>query len=123
MGMRHGRHKIWPLVSPKKSWEGYFGGMLLCVLACTVLGLAAEALDWRMIRLPLWGWVLLALGLNMAALFGDFFESALKRSLDVKDSGTILPGHGGMLDRIDSLLFVLPVFMFLRLAIRILKGA
>ncbi|MFW5792465.1 MAG: phosphatidate cytidylyltransferase, partial [Desulfohalobiaceae bacterium] len=64
---------------------------------------------------PLWTWLLLGVALNLAAQTGDFFESALKRWLEVKDSGQILPGHGGILDRIDSLLLVLPVYTGLRL--------
>lgn len=116
-GTSFGKHKIWPSVSPKKSWEGFFGGLVLCVLVCTLLGLTGEAMAWSLPRLPWWGWLLVGTALQQAALFGDFFESALKRSLDVKDSGTILPGHGGILDRIDSILFVLPVYMLIRLAV------
>lgn len=118
-----GKRKLWPSVSPKKSWAGLFGGMILCVSCCTLLGLVAQAADWRMLRLPLWAWPLAGVLLNQAAVFGDLFESALKRTLDIKDSGTLLPGHGGMLDRIDSLLFVLPIYMMLRLGVRILQGS
>lgn len=119
-GSLFGRHKLWPIVSPKKTWEGFFGGMALCVLVCTLLAAAAKSADWRMLDLPLWSWPIMGLVLHIAALFGDFFESALKRTLGVKDSGAILPGHGGILDRIDSILFTLGVFLFLRQVLRFL---
>lgn len=122
-GTLFGKHKLWPGVSPKKSWEGYFGGLALCLVCIPLLGLVGQAMGWSMPHLPVWAWLVTALVLNLAALFGDFFESALKRSLKVKDSGTLLPGHGGVLDRIDSLLFVLPVFMLIRLVARLLQGA
>lgn len=107
-GSKWGKRHVWPSISPKKTWMGSVGGMLGCVLSCLVIG-------------QVWGTagpgalVLLGVVLNLAAQFGDFFESALKRSRSIKDSGSILPGHGGVLDRIDSLLFVLPVYAALRL--------
>ena len=109
-GCRFGRHKIWPSVSPQKSWEGSLGGMLLCVVLCCLVGWTKPQ---GLPALSLPGWALLGVALNLSAQFGDFFESALKRSLKVKDSGFLLPGHGGMLDRIDSLLLVLPVYFTL----------
>ena len=114
-GTLWGKRKLWPAVSPKKSWAGLFGGLALCLILCTALGLAGNSLDWDLPQLPLWAWLLTALLLHQAAMFGDFFESALKRTLDVKDSGSLLPGHGGILDRIDSILFVIPVYMAIRL--------
>lgn len=111
-GTLFGKHKIWPTVSPKKSWEGSVGGFVACTLLCTLWGI------WQStFALPVWGWALLGGTLNIASQFGDFFESALKRSLGVKDSGTILPGHGGILDRIDSLLLVLPCYVAVRAVI------
>lgn len=107
-GSSWGKRHIWPTISPKKTWIGSLAGMAACVGACLVIG-------------KIWGQAgmvaLLGLGvvLNLAAQFGDFFESALKRSRGVKDSGAILPGHGGLLDRIDSLLFVFPTYGLLRL--------
>lgn len=103
IGTYFGKRRIWPRVSPKKSWAGSLGGLVLCVIACTLLGYF-----WG--RLPWWNFALLGVALNIASQLGDFFESALKRTLHVKDSGTLLPGHGGLLDRIDSLLFVIPVY-------------
>lgn len=98
-----GKHRIWPSISPKKTWEGSLAGMLATFFAVTVIGLI-----WG--RIPWWQFMLMALALNPAAQLGDFFESAIKRRCNIKDSGNILPGHGGILDRIDSLLFVVPVY-------------
>jgi len=107
-GTLWGKRKIWPQVSPKKSWAGSIGGLVGCVLAVTAFGLYFG-------QAPLLAWLLLGALLNLAAQLGDFFESALKRSLEVKDSGTLLPGHGGLLDRIDSILLALPCYVLLRL--------
>jgi len=103
-----GKRKIWPEVSPKKSWAGSVGGLAGCILAVSAYGLSLG-------QAPLPAWLLLGALLNLAAQLGDFFESALKRSLEVKDSGTLLPGHGGLLDRIDSLLLALPCYVLMRL--------
>ncbi|MFO7594907.1 MAG: phosphatidate cytidylyltransferase [Desulfocurvibacter africanus] len=102
-GTYFGRRKLWPSISPKKTWEGGLGGLLTCMLSVLTLGLIWGNAPW-------WSWLVLAALLNIAAQFGDFFESALKRWLSVKDSGTLLPGHGGLLDRIDSLLLVVPIY-------------
>ena len=114
-GKYFGNRKIWPAVSPKKTWAGFAGGIALCVLVCTLQGVLGAALGWSLPVLPFWAWACLGLVFCLSAQLGDFFESALKRSLSVKDSGSILPGHGGVLDRIDSVLFVLPVYMLVRL--------
>jgi phosphatidate cytidylyltransferase len=98
-----GGPKIWPAVSPKKTWAGSLGGLAASALICTTLGLAFGTAHWT-------GFALLGIGLNIFAQLGDFFESALKRARGIKDSGRILPGHGGILDRIDSLLFALPLY-------------
>ena len=108
-GCAFGRHKIWPRVSPKKSWEGTIAGFAATILitvsiACIPYGDG-----------PLHGgniliWILVGAILNVAAQTGDFFESALKRTHGLKDSSTLLPGHGGILDRIDSILFVLAAY-------------
>lgn len=102
-GSHFGGPKIWPSISPKKTWSGSLGGLLSSVIVAVGFGLAAGASPWM-------HFALLGAAMNIAAQTGDFFESALKRSRDVKDSGRILPGHGGMLDRIDSLLFALPLY-------------
>ncbi|MCF8104009.1 MAG: phosphatidate cytidylyltransferase [Desulfohalobiaceae bacterium] len=108
-GRLFGKKKIWPKISPNKTWAGALGSILASVPVCLLVGLfqgTAALYHW------LWIPVLLAIG----AQIGDFFESGLKRHLGVKDSGTILPGHGGLLDRIDSLLLVLPAYMAIRTA-------
>lgn len=101
VGIKFGKHKMWPVVSPKKSWEGSIGGLLG--------GLAGGLVT------SLLGFVLLKDGLiaglvgSVFAQIGDFMESAMKRECQVKDSGYILPGHGGILDRVDSLIILAPV--------------
>ncbi len=106
-GTLWGKAKIWPQVSPKKSWAGSIGGMAGCIAAVTAYGLSLGQAHPA-------AWLALGALLNLAAQLGDFFESALKRRLGVKDSGTLLPGHGGLLDRIDSLLFALPCYALFR---------
>lgn len=106
-GVRFGRHKIWPKVSPKKSVEGSLGGLAASVAVCVTLGLWLGQAGAA-------AFVGLGLALGIMAQLGDFFESALKRAHHVKDSGNILPGHGGVLDRIDSLLFVIPAYLLCR---------
>ena len=104
-GMRFGKHKIWPKVSPKKSIEGSIAGLAASVLVAICFGLAFGAAD-----AAISDYALLGVVLGVMAQLGDFFESALKRSRSVKDSGSVLPGHGGVLDRVDSLLFVIPTY-------------
>ncbi|MFW6005128.1 MAG: phosphatidate cytidylyltransferase, partial [Desulfonatronovibrionaceae bacterium] len=103
-----GRRKIWPEVSPKKTWAGSLGGLLLCTVVTLIYVQALGSGSWPQH---------LALGVlvNIAAQLGDFFQSSLKRWNQVKDSGSILPGHGGILDRMDSILFLLPVYVLFNL--------
>ena len=103
VGSYVGGPKIWPSISPKKTWAGSLGGLATCIVVCVGIGLLLGNAD-------ILSFALLGTGLNVAAQLGDFFESALKRWRGVKDSGRALPGHGGILDRIDSLLFVLPLY-------------
>ncbi len=103
IGTRFGKHKLWPRVSPKKSSEGALASLVGCVVVCVVLGLWLGTGPW-------WSFALLGVLLNAFAQLGDLFESALKRAVNVKDSGNFLPGHGGCLDRLDSVLFAVPVF-------------
>ena len=96
-GVLAGKHPIAPQVSPKKSWEGLGGSALLAAIVGAVL------FEWLLDK-PWWQGVLMALLLVVTATAGDFAESAIKRDLGVKDLGSILPGHGGLMDRLDSLL-------------------
>jgi phosphatidate cytidylyltransferase len=100
-----GKHKLFERISPKKSWEGFFGGMLFSVLAGILIAYFIEA--------PIYQYIIYGLVISTFGTFGDLVESMLKRSLDIKDSGSILPGHGGILDRFDAILFVIPIVYFL----------
>ena len=100
VGRLIGRHKLAPSLSPGKTWEGFVAGTLAAVAACFF-----TLYDDRNEFLSIWQAVVLGLAIALAGAAGDLFESALKRDLKVKDSGQLLGGHGGVLDRIDSLLF------------------
>jgi phosphatidate cytidylyltransferase len=104
VGVFLGRHKISPRLSPKKSWEGATGGVIGSLLAG--FGSSYFLPDVSLVSL-----LLLALTAGLCAQFGDFFESLLKRVADVKDSGSLMPGHGGVLDRLDGVLFASPVVL------------
>lgn len=105
-GTRWGTHLLAPSVSPKKTVEGVLGGMALAT------GAALLARAWFLPQLSLFDSTVLGVLMTGAGLLGDLCESAIKRSVGVKDSGGILPGHGGMLDRLDSLLFTAPTFYY-----------
>lgn len=104
VGSMCGRHKMFERISPKKTWEGFVGGLLFCVggsvAACFIIGCSGG--------LSMAEWIGLGTLTAAFATWGDLVESLFKRALGVKDSGTLIPGHGGILDRIDSLLMVLP---------------
>lgn len=103
VGRAIGKHRLAPVVSPKKSWEGAIGSVAGSIIfGLLYLGLFMPQIAW-------WNVVLMAVVANIAGQFGDLAESAMKRGADIKDSGTLLPGHGGALDRLDSSLFALPV--------------
>ena len=103
VGTRFGHHKLWPRVSPNKSSEGAVGSLVGCVIFCTIYGACLGSASW-------WAFALLGIAINAFAQLGDLFESALKRAVHVKDSSNLLPGHGGILDRADSILFAMPMF-------------
>lgn len=105
-GRMFGRHLFSPRYSPKKTWEGVFGGVFTCIGAMLVYGTRVLALDWRLT-------ILIGVALSLAAVYGDLAESMLKRRAGVKDSSHLIPGHGGVLDRVDSLIFVTTVAFFL----------
>jgi phosphatidate cytidylyltransferase len=102
-GTFFGKHKLYPAVSPGKTIEGSLGGLA----ACFAVGLAFRF--YFLPDLPLGGFLVSVLGIAVAGPVGDLFESIIKRSGNIKDSGNLLPGHGGLLDRIDALLFASPV--------------
>lgn len=107
VGRSLGKHPLAPTVSPKKSWEGAIGSVAGSVLfGCLYMG-------HFMPSVALWKVAVIAVVANVAGQFGDLAESAMKRGAGVKDSGNILPGHGGILDRVDSSLFALPVVYIL----------
>jgi phosphatidate cytidylyltransferase len=103
-GKSFGKHKLSPLVSPNKTWEGFLGGLATTTVMSTLLAPAMTMLDQP--RAAIAGAIV-----GITGLLGDLNISAVKRDLGVKDAGTTLPGHGGVLDRIDSLIFTAPVFL------------
>ncbi len=124
VGKAIGRHRMSPEISPKKTWEGAAASILASVVIGTLWiqhapGISAALLRvglidrrdgmWGLEQPSLWPIILLSAVVNIAAQLGDLVESLIKRGAGVKDSGTILPGHGGMLDRIDAMLFAVPV--------------
>jgi len=108
-GRYFGRHKLSPRISPAKTWEGALGGFILSITAGLILTVVQLGVPWYLA-------VVLGILLGIAAIYGDLAESLIKRQTRVKDSGQFMPGHGGMLDRIDSLLFaVIVVYVFAQL--------
>lgn len=97
-----GKNKLFPRISPKKTWEGTIGGVLFALLAGAIIAYSSHQ-SYVL-------WVIGALIIAPAAIFGDLFESMIKRSLGIKDTGAIMPGHGGILDRFDAVFFAAPLF-------------
>jgi len=127
VGKSLGRHLMAPRISPKKTWEGAAASMIASVtIGMLLYNYALPICSWllnahlierrdgffALEKPPLWPTILLSAAINIAAQLGDLVESLIKRGAGVKDSGTILPGHGGMLDRIDALLFAAPVLWY-----------
>lgn len=112
VGRRFGRRKLAPQVSPGKTWEGVFGGVLAA-------GLMA-AIGAAVLPVAVMPFVAVCAVVVLAAVIGDLTESLFKRHAGLKDSGTILPGHGGVLDRVDSVTAAAPVFLFLMLSLELL---
>ena len=135
VGRLLGRHRMAPRLSPNKTWEGAAGGLLASIGAALLVGVVFDLAlpDWHKalfgsvsipgpafylspVIMPVWQQALIGAAASVAAQIGDLAESALKRAANAKDSGSIMPGHGGILDRMDSILFALPAVFYLLLA-------
>lgn len=109
VGSLMGRHKLFERISPKKTWEGFAGGLIFCLIASVLFSVYCnEFFGMDTIDADLGVWIGLGVIVCIFGTWGDLVESMIKRNLQIKDSGNIIPGHGGILDRIDSLLLVLP---------------
>ena len=109
VGRAIGKHKLAPKISPNKTWEGSIGGTVVAVIAAAVYTyFFPQAYSWPVM-------IIISIVLSVAGQFGDLIESGLKRFYKVKDSGNVLPGHGGILDRFDSMLIVLPLMYLIGL--------
>jgi phosphatidate cytidylyltransferase len=104
-GKQFGKHKLFERISPKKTWEGTLAGLVTAMVTAILFSLLVK-------EIPLVDWLMLAVLVVFFGIMGDLAESMFKRSLDIKDSGTILPGHGGILDRFDAI-FISAPFVFL----------
>ena len=104
VGSKLGKRPLFPRISPKKTWEGSMGGVVIGLLAGWILSQIFP-------QYTITDWLILALIVVLFGSLGDLVESMLKRSLKIKDSGTLLPGHGGFLDRFDAFIFVIPFVM------------
>ncbi len=107
VGRTYGRRRLAPRISPNKTWEGSAAGFASGVVAAVLVGTALELL------IPAWQVIIIGAVVGIVAQLGDLFESSLKRAALVKDASSIIPGHGGILDRLDSLLFALPAVYYL----------
>ena len=111
VGKAFGKHKLAPAVSPNKTVEGFIGGVVGAVVVAVILGF------WRLDMISMWQLVVIAILCSVFGQLGDLVESMWKRSLSIKDSSSLIPGHGGVLDRFDSLLFAAPVMYYAMLLI------
>ena len=112
VGSLIGKHKLFERISPKKSWEGFFGGLILSLAS-------SQAFAWFAPEKNRMNWMGLEATVVLFGTWGDLIESLLKRTLGVKDSGNVLPGHGGMLDRFDSVMLAVPAsYIYIELFIR-----
>jgi phosphatidate cytidylyltransferase len=108
VGTAIGKHRLFERVSPKKTWEGTIGGGILCIITASIISM-------YYIDLNMFNWIIIGLIVVVFSTYGDLFESLFKRSIKAKDSGTILPGHGGILDRFDGVIMATPfvlVYLF-----------
>ena len=114
-GSLFGKHKLFPRISPGKSWEGSIGGGIFVLAAAALVWYLTYTYDMNPTGMGMWEWMGLGLTVVVFGTWGDLVESLFKRTLGIKDSGNILPGHGGMLDRFDSSLLAIPaavVYLF-----------
>ena len=114
-GSLFGKHKLFPRVSPGKSWEGSIGGGVFVLVAAALVWYLTDTYDMNPTGMGMWEWMGLGLTVVVFGTWGDLVESLFKRTLGIKDSGNILPGHGGMLDHFDSSLLAIPaavVYLF-----------
>lgn len=119
VGSTLGRHRLFERISPKKSWEGFWGGLAFAAIAGWLASVFYSDLT---IGAPMVAWIVYGIVVGVMATLGDLVESLIKRTLNVKDSGKLIPGHGGILDRIDSLLFVAPASVVFVFGLRLLTG-
>ncbi len=110
VGSNLGKHRLWPRISPKKTWEGLAGEVVSCLIAGPLLG------GW-LVGLTVWQGLVIGLLVAVLGTFGDFAVSLLKRMAHIKDSGALIPGHGGILDRLDSLMFTFPLITYFALLV------
>lgn len=113
LGQKYGK-KLFPAVSPKKSWIGFWGGLLLAVAVAVVLNCTG------LFRYPLYHCIIMAVLMNIAGVYGDLIESQWKRHYAIKDSGSVIPGHGGIWDRFDSALMAIPAGVIYLVVLNIL---
>jgi phosphatidate cytidylyltransferase len=106
VGTPFGKHRLFESISPKKSWEGVLGGSVVAMLAGVLNA-------WLFQTIELHIWLIISVMVIIAGTYGDLVESMMKRSIGIKDSGSVLPGHGGFLDRLDSMLFTVPLVVAL----------
>lgn len=121
VGSLCGRHKLFARISPNKTWEGFFGGLLLSIGASAIFCYCLNGWFAFLPEARFWQWGLIAVATMLFATWGDLLESMAKRCLNVKDSGRMIPGHGGILDRIDSLLLAMPAIWCLMIILNLIS--
>jgi phosphatidate cytidylyltransferase len=113
IGVNFGKHRLFERISPKKSWEGAIGGFVFTIVVAVFIWYFSE-------RLNVWHWLVIGVLVSVMGTLGDLVESMLKRSVNIKDSGSLLPGHGGVLDRFDAVIFAAPLVCSYLILIRFL---
>ena len=108
-GKYFGKRKLFERISPKKTWEGFFGGAIIATIVAFYYWKFTQPIQWKYAeQLDLVEWLAIAFIIVVAGTLGDLVESLFKRSIEIKDSGSTIPGHGGFLDRFDGLLLSMP---------------